>query len=196
MLPLLCFPGCDPVQGAAGDMGNPPGSSSAQVPPPSAAAELATSDERPVWGRSGGQRGAKRARWRRRVHAAYLHGQGGLSVLWSRLGYGEAMEKLVSLILKWKEALRQARQTRGEARDTQCGLQGVGFGALHSVANNSSVTLCTRIWLSSSPPWHSEGETLSSLQCLPCLCIALHLFFFFCLGSFFSFFFFCPLTPL
>lgn len=59
MLPPLCLPGCTPVRGPAGDMGNSWGSSSAQVPPPSTAAGLATGVKWPVRGRGGGQRGSK-----------------------------------------------------------------------------------------------------------------------------------------
>ena len=138
MLPPLCLPGCTPAQGPAGDMGNPQGSSSPQVPPPSTAAELATGAEWPVRGRGGGQGGSK----------ALSGGEGCIWLIsvgtdvnlssvagWIRRGHGKT-----HLCDSGVEggAMPSKANRRGKAQEIRCGLQGVGFGTLYSLANNSA----------------------------------------------------------
>lgn len=138
MLPPLCLPGCTPVRGPAGDMGNSWGSSSAQVPPPSTAAGLATGVKWPVRGRGGRAEGVKRAKWKRRMLLAYRHGQGCQSILCNRFGYGGAVEKLISVILEWKEVPCQARQTGGEKHKKFAVGCRKRFGTFYSLVNNSA----------------------------------------------------------
>jgi len=76
------------------------------------------------------------------MHLDYLLGQGCQSVHCRRFGYGVATENLVSVIFEWKEVLSKANR-RGKAQEVHCGLQGVGFGTLYPLVNNSAA-LCVR----------------------------------------------------
>lgn len=118
------------------------------------------------------------------MQLAYPRGQERQSALCTLLGYGEAMEKLISMIFGWKEVPCQARQAGGGEHRHSLGAAGSEFQYPLSLVNNSAA-LSVHLFLH----WSQREQ-----PCPPsnvCLAIALRytLRVFFCLGFFFSLFF-------